>query len=406
MLSRILVADDSEAIQKAIRLAFQGYSVTIYEASSYVETLNTCKKCRPELIIVDASLTGTDGPGDFQNIMAISGRVPMILLEGSYEPIDREAFKNLGLNHLVKKPFSKDELLSVLSHDFALTMAAGDASYQQETYEQEDFNQPEIPYQRPEPTGTVASDADYGHQEIQHEEPSDAEPSREHQNTGETRRDIPPPPPVYSPSEGQVEAELPDEMFSQSAVTVSTNMPPPPPGTGMHSEKFVSESPVTEAPSEDFLNHAIDSTFAGILPQTPEEPDHRHFGEGNGRDETSDYGPMDTPETFSKEIFRTSEIENRGHHKIQPGVPANQGFRDGGLMSSEMEPGRVRQGHLSGASFVREEYEETIRAEVRKMVREAVDEYCKMFFKPLLKELVTEELRKLAQEQASHMTDS
>lgn len=404
MLSRILVADDSEAIQKAIRLAFQGYSVTIYEASSYVETLNTCKKCRPELIIVDASLTGTDGPGDFQNIMAISGRVPMILLEGSYEPIDREAFKNLGLNHLVKKPFSKDELLSVLSHDFALTMAAGDASYQQETYEQEDFNQPEIPYQRPEPTGTVASDADYGHQEIQQEEQSDAEPSRGHQNTGETRRDIPPPPPVYSPSEGQVEAELPDEMFSQSAVTVSTNMPPPPPG--MHSEKSVSESPVTEAPSEDFLNHAIDSTFAGILPQTLEDPDKRHFGEGNGRDETSDYGPMDTPETFSKEIFRTSEIEDRGHRKSQPGVPADQRFRDGGLMSSEMEPGRARQGQLSGASFVREEYEDTIRTEVRKMVREAVDEYCKMFFKPLLKELVTEELRKLAQEQASHMTDS
>lgn len=397
MLSRILVADDSEAIQKAIRLAFQGFSVTIYEASSYVETLNTCKKCRPELIIVDASLTGTDGPGDFQNIMAISGRVPMILLEGSYEPIDREAFKNLGLNHLVKKPFGKDELLSILSRDFALSMAAGDASIQQETYDQEDFNQPEIPYQRTEESISEEDSRSLGNQD------ETAGSCEEQQAIGE-RDATPPPPPVPFQQEEATEPELPDDMFSNSPGGSESVTPPPPPPPP-DELATTSASFIGTGPSDDFLDQAIDSTFAGILPHSSDDSSSSEqvSSRENGRGVEGDFVSMDTPETFSKEIFRTSAQDVQDGHSEDFGVRIT---KEGGAMSSEVDRSRVHQNQLSGASFVKEEYEEAIRIEVRKLVREAVDEYCKMFFKPLLKELVTEELRKLAQEQASHMTES
>lgn len=122
MLQRVLVADDSEPVQKAIQIALEPYDVEIFEASSFVEALNICKKKSPNLIIADASLTGTDAPKEFKIMSNTAGEVPVLLLEGSFEPIDKEGFEAMGMECFLKKPFNIKEIERVLKEQMQFVL--------------------------------------------------------------------------------------------------------------------------------------------------------------------------------------------------------------------------------------------------------------------------------------------
>ncbi|MFK7827801.1 MAG: response regulator [Oligoflexales bacterium] len=122
MLHRVLVADDSEPVQKAIQIALQPYDVEIFEASSFVEALNICKKKSPNLIIADASLTGTDAPKEFKIMSNTAGEVPVLLLEGSFEPIDKDGFEAIGLQCFLKKPFNIEEIEEVIKVQMQISL--------------------------------------------------------------------------------------------------------------------------------------------------------------------------------------------------------------------------------------------------------------------------------------------
>ncbi|NRA43820.1 MAG: response regulator [Oligoflexales bacterium] len=122
MLQRVLVADDSEPVQKAIQIALEPYNVEIFEASSFVEALNICKKKSPNLIIADASLTGTDAPKEFKIMSNTAGEVPVLLLEGSFEPIDKEGFEAIGLSCFLKKPFNISEIEEAIKEQMQISL--------------------------------------------------------------------------------------------------------------------------------------------------------------------------------------------------------------------------------------------------------------------------------------------
>lgn len=132
MINRILVADDSEAVQKAIKLAFAAYRIDIYETNSFVDTVAAIRKVLPQLLIIDASLTGTDGPENFK-LISNQFNIKMILLEGSFEPIDRQAFYALGFKHILKKPFNPEHLLSMITRQMGGKLSIGEPAYGQDT---------------------------------------------------------------------------------------------------------------------------------------------------------------------------------------------------------------------------------------------------------------------------------
>ena len=111
MTHRILVADDSPTIQKVIRIAFSRMEVEMIGASSYVEAVSEAARSQPSLVIVDAGLPGTRGPSDFSKLKSSSGNVPIVLLVGSYENIDEPAFLAAGLEIIVRKPFDSADLV-------------------------------------------------------------------------------------------------------------------------------------------------------------------------------------------------------------------------------------------------------------------------------------------------------
>ncbi len=114
MLKHLLLVDDSKTIQKVIKIAFSSTNFTVSSASSLVEALEVCRTKKPGIIIADAHLEDASGPLDYSKLVHESGGVPIILLYGSHETINREAFETAGFQNFMKKPFEAKQIVSAV----------------------------------------------------------------------------------------------------------------------------------------------------------------------------------------------------------------------------------------------------------------------------------------------------
>jgi CheY-like chemotaxis protein len=114
MTRKILVADDSTTIQKVIKIAFSRYAIEINEATSYIEALAIVARAAPELLIVDASLPGAQGPSDVAKLAKDAGGRPVLLLVGTYEAVDEDLYRKAGFQHFLKKPFESADIIALV----------------------------------------------------------------------------------------------------------------------------------------------------------------------------------------------------------------------------------------------------------------------------------------------------
>jgi CheY-like chemotaxis protein len=115
MTSRILVVDDSITIQKVIKLACAPYEVSLSYASSFLEAMSLVDEVRPSVVIADANIPGAHGPQDFTKLSQAGGKVPIVILSGSYEEFDEVAFRREGFGHFLKKPFDVGDVVKVVN---------------------------------------------------------------------------------------------------------------------------------------------------------------------------------------------------------------------------------------------------------------------------------------------------
>ena len=123
----ILVVDDSTTIQKVIRIAFSGFDVRLITAGSLPEASASLAQ-KPALILADPCLQGVRGVGDFKSMIAGAGSVPVILLIGSYDQVDEESFVREGFPHMLRKPFSADDVIRMAELALGIDLATGAAS--------------------------------------------------------------------------------------------------------------------------------------------------------------------------------------------------------------------------------------------------------------------------------------
>lgn len=110
MVCRILVADDSSTIQKVIRIGLAGVPCTIKSVASYVEACKVIDSEAFDLIIADAGLPGVSAGNDFLKLSERTNRAPLILLMGSYDTVREADLRAIGIENIIKKPFSPGEL--------------------------------------------------------------------------------------------------------------------------------------------------------------------------------------------------------------------------------------------------------------------------------------------------------
>jgi signal transduction histidine kinase/CheY-like chemotaxis protein len=115
----ILAVDDEQDIANVLRLYLQQRGAKVITAVSAIEALEALEKLKPDVIISDIGMPGTDG---YQLIRAIrsrnverGGTIPAIALTAFARSEDRKKALLAGFQNHLSKPVNHEELLIVIS---------------------------------------------------------------------------------------------------------------------------------------------------------------------------------------------------------------------------------------------------------------------------------------------------
>jgi len=111
-VEKILIVEDDRATRKALKQLFEheGYTVEIAENGS--AGLDAFRSARPNFVILDLRLPQIGGQDLCRLIRKHSQEVPILILTGSADEVDRVLLLELGADDYVIKPFSPKELLA------------------------------------------------------------------------------------------------------------------------------------------------------------------------------------------------------------------------------------------------------------------------------------------------------
>ena len=108
---RILVVDDEETIREFLELGLSHEGYRVETAADGATALRLATRLKPDLIILDVMLPGTDGFEVCRRIAATSD-TPIIMLTAKGELQDRVTGLDGGADDYIVKPFRFQELLA------------------------------------------------------------------------------------------------------------------------------------------------------------------------------------------------------------------------------------------------------------------------------------------------------
>ncbi len=112
MSKTILLADDSVTIQKVVELTFMDGDYQVVAVSDGLSAVEKLQEVRPDLVIADIHMPGTNGYDVCRQAKAAMPEVPVLLLVGTFEPFDEEQASSAGADGHLKKPFDSQVLLA------------------------------------------------------------------------------------------------------------------------------------------------------------------------------------------------------------------------------------------------------------------------------------------------------
>src|SRR3989304_3953795 len=98
MAKKILLADDSITIQKVISITFASENYELIIVGDGDSALKRAKEARPDLIMADVAMPGKNGYEvceAIKNDPSLSS-TPVLLLAGTFEPLDRHEAERVG----------------------------------------------------------------------------------------------------------------------------------------------------------------------------------------------------------------------------------------------------------------------------------------------------------------------
>jgi two-component system, OmpR family, KDP operon response regulator KdpE len=107
----ILVVDDEPQIRRVMRTTLTSQGYTLLEARSGEEALETLRRERADLVLLDINMPGMPGLEVCREIRATSD-VPIIMLTVRNTERDKVQALDAGADDYVVKPFGVDELLA------------------------------------------------------------------------------------------------------------------------------------------------------------------------------------------------------------------------------------------------------------------------------------------------------
>lgn len=100
----ILIVDDEPKIRKTLRLSLESEGYCVHEASDMASTLAMIRSAPPDLVTLDLQLGSEDGFDIARRIRSFS-QIPIIMVTGKDDVIDRVVGLEIGADDYITKPF-------------------------------------------------------------------------------------------------------------------------------------------------------------------------------------------------------------------------------------------------------------------------------------------------------------
>jgi CheY-like chemotaxis protein len=113
---RIMIVDDEASVAEVLRLRLrkEGYKVTVFNDSIAAVTHFRMHPDCCDLVITDMLMPEMTGAELAREFVALRGDIPIILLTGHSENLDKKRVRQLGVRELLLKPVKKEELHQVI----------------------------------------------------------------------------------------------------------------------------------------------------------------------------------------------------------------------------------------------------------------------------------------------------
>lgn len=128
MTTTLLGVDDSKTMRKVIEITFAGEDFKTVLAENADDAMSKLSADRPNIVLVDAALEGTNGYDLCQRIKAASPGVGVVLLSSKQQPYDRGRGSAAGADDFVDKPFDTQQLIDKIAA-LARKLAGGTQSH-------------------------------------------------------------------------------------------------------------------------------------------------------------------------------------------------------------------------------------------------------------------------------------
>jgi response regulator RpfG family c-di-GMP phosphodiesterase len=111
----VLIVDDDPGLRLLLRTTFEGVQLRVREADGATAAARMIAEERPDAIVLDVGMPGTDGATFCRSLKADARtrKIPVVLLTGADEGTEAAA-RQAGANGFMRKPFSPLALLKLL----------------------------------------------------------------------------------------------------------------------------------------------------------------------------------------------------------------------------------------------------------------------------------------------------
>lgn len=115
-MARLILADDSQTIQKIVQLSFLDEPLEITCFSDGVSALDWIRKNGSDVVLADVFLPMMDGYDLCREIRTLPNveEIPVVLLAGTFEPFDSVRAQRAGATAHLTKPFETSKLVTLV----------------------------------------------------------------------------------------------------------------------------------------------------------------------------------------------------------------------------------------------------------------------------------------------------
>ena len=137
MPKKLLLADDSVTIQKVISITFASEDYELVVVGDGDSALSKAKEFAPDLILADVVMPGKNGYELCEAVKTdqVLNSIPVILLAGTFEPLDKEEAARVKADDSIVKPFESQELIDKVDALLASTLLSREAASPESVFE-------------------------------------------------------------------------------------------------------------------------------------------------------------------------------------------------------------------------------------------------------------------------------